>query len=332
MFGTAAIRIRGVLQGATIALLAATAACEQATAPLANTPDANAHPRRLPGAGADVRLRRLRRRAGTRRGAPPCRPARRSRRCAHSPGWPASHRRGSTPSTSSALPLHRRHGRASPRRVISSRHLGRTLVYNVAKDQYVIDSARTGAPANGTRFIVYELNADGKPNVSREIGRADLIDEGAGTGEAIALRLLVVTRGSTTLDYRTRVDIGTTASSIDVSGFATDGTERLDFTVGLDGRKVATGTVLDADFEFSVKPRNFTVTGTVRGVQDGREGEGKVSFTAKHQENTLRVELNGTAGTVNGAINWNGKPYITITGPAATPTLRGPSGQPLTPG
>ena len=73
------------------------------------------------------------------------------------------------------------------------------------------------------------------------------------------------------------------------------------------------------------------MTGTVRGVQDGREGEGKVSFTAKHQENTLRVELNGTAGTVNGAINWNGKPYITITGPAATPTLRGPSGQPLTP-
>ena len=54
-------------------------------------------------------------------------------------------------------------------------------------------------------------------------------------GQAIALRLLVVTRGSTTLDYRTRVDIGTSTGSIDVSGFAVDGGDRLDFTVGVDG-------------------------------------------------------------------------------------------------
>jgi len=330
MFGTAAIRIRGVLQGATIALLTATAACEQATAPLANTPDANAtlaDYQALEQMFASDGFAGVQALAGRT-------PMSASATVAAMRALPGLASESS--SRQYALDLFRAAAAQASRTsfaktVISSRHLGRTLVYNVAKDQYVIDSARTGAPANGTRFIVYELNADGKPNVSREIGRADLIDEGAGTGEAIALRLLVVTRGSTTLDYRTRVDIGTTASSIDVSGFATDGTERLDFTVGLDGRKVATGTVLDADFEFSVKPRNFTVTGTVRGVQDGREGEGKVSFTAKHQENTLRVELNGTAGTVNGAINWNGKPYITITGPAATPTLRGPSGQPLTP-
>jgi hypothetical protein len=215
--------------------------------------------------------------------------------------------------------------------IISDRHLGRTLVYDAAQDQYVIDPSRTGAPSNGVRFIVYELDGRGKPIPSREIGRADLIDEGANTGEAIALRLLVVTRGSTRLDYRTRVDVGNGTGAIDVSGFAADGAERLDFNVKLRGRTTGGATIVDADFDFSVQPRNFSVTGQVRGVQDGRDGVGSVALTARHQSNTLRVTLSGDNGMVNGGITWNGTPYISISGPAANPDLRGPTGQPLTP-
>jgi hypothetical protein len=214
--------------------------------------------------------------------------------------------------------------------IISDRHLGRTLVYSAALDRYVIDSARTGAPSNGVRFIVYETDAGGKPIPTREIGRADLIDEGAGTGEAIALRLLVVTRGSTRLDYRTRVEMGNGTAAVDVSGFAADGAERLDFNVKLRGRTGSGAPTLDADFDFGVQPRNFTVTGQVRGVQDGREGEGSVALTARHQSNALRVSLTGDAGKANGSITWNGTPYITISGPAANPDLRGPTGEPLT--
>ncbi len=214
--------------------------------------------------------------------------------------------------------------------VISDRHLGRTLVYDATLDRYVVDSARTGAPSNGVRFIVYETDAGGKPIPSREIGRADLIDEGATTGEAIALRLLVVTRGTTRLDYRTRVEVGNGTGAIDVSGFAADGSERLDFDVKLRGRTSGGTPVLDADFELAVRPRNFSVTGQVRGVREGREGEGSVALTARHQANTLGITLEGRDGALDGGITWNGTPYISISGPASNPVLRGPTGQPLT--
>ncbi|MBL8959486.1 MAG: hypothetical protein JNJ98_06525 [Gemmatimonadetes bacterium] len=214
--------------------------------------------------------------------------------------------------------------------VISTRHLGRTMVYSPALDRYVIDSARTGAPSNGVRFVAYEQDAGGKPVVGREIGYADLLDEGANTGPAIALRLKVVTRNVTTLDYRTTVDVSTTGGSIDVTGFATDGPARFDFTIGLDARKVGARTLLDADFQFAVPTRNFTINGTVRDVEEGRDGEGKITVTARHQENTLRSAVTGTAGTLDGTITWNGTTFVTISGPASNPTLRGRTGQPLT--
>lgn len=221
-------------------------------------------------------------------------------------------------------------GTSFTKTVISNVHLGRTLVYNRTQDQYVIDPTRTGAPTNGVRFIAYELDAGGKPLPDKEIGHADLRDEGATTGEAIALRLTVVLRGTTTLEYRTRVDISTNAGSIDVSGFAVENNARLDFTIGLDARTSGNRTLIDADFELGVKPRGFTVTGTVRGVEDGREGEGDITLTARHQENTLRVAVSGNDGTLDGSITWNGARFVTISGPAANPTLVGASGQPLT--
>ncbi|MBK8250823.1 MAG: hypothetical protein IPK85_26020 [Gemmatimonadetes bacterium] len=214
--------------------------------------------------------------------------------------------------------------------VISTRHLGRTLVYRATLDHYVIDSARTGAPTNGVRFIAYEQDAGGKPIVGREIGYADLLDEGASTGNAIALRLKVVTRSVTTLDYRTTVDVSTTGGSIDVSGFAVDGASRFDFTIGLDARTEGTRTLLDADFQFAVPTRNFSINGTVRDVEEGREGEGKITVTARHQDNTLRSAVSGTAGILEGTITWNGTTFVTISGPATNPTLRGRTGQPLT--
>lgn len=214
--------------------------------------------------------------------------------------------------------------------IISPRHLGRTFVYNRTLDQYVVDSTRSGAPANGVRFIVYEVGPDGKPIPTAEIGRADLIDEGANTGEAIALRLVAVTRGVTTLDYRTRVDVNESGGTIAVSGFAAEGSNRLDFTVGLKGRTSASGTIIDADFDFAVKPRNFSIAGTARDIQDERDGEGRISITARHQENTLTLTVNGQGGTLDGRITWNSQPFVTISGPLSAPIFKGPTGAPVT--
>ncbi|MCL5460153.1 hypothetical protein M3M33_16060, partial [Loigolactobacillus coryniformis] len=75
---------------------------------------------------------------------------------------------------------------------LSPRYLGQTLVYDMVTDQYVVDPKRTGAPRNGVRFIVYEVNGEQRPNPAREIGYADLLDEGPASGEAQVLRLVLV--------------------------------------------------------------------------------------------------------------------------------------------
>ncbi|MEZ4457574.1 MAG: hypothetical protein R2882_13660 [Gemmatimonadales bacterium] len=53
--------------------------------------------------------------------------------------------------------------------VIGGDVLGQTYVYNQASGIYVVDPARTGAPANGVRFILYQPDANDHPT-STEVG------------------------------------------------------------------------------------------------------------------------------------------------------------------
>lgn len=216
------------------------------------------------------------------------------------------------------------------RTVISPVHLGRTLVYDATLDRYVIDPARTGAPANGTRFIVYEVDAAGRPVKTKEIGYADLLDEGASSGNAIVLHLIVVERGKTIVDYRTRADLRSDDGQIGVEGFVQDtqGT-KLAFDIDVRARNVAGVTRIDADFELGVTPRGFTAVGTVRGVKEGDGGDGAITLTLRHGENTLNVEMEENEQVLDGVIQLNGKVFATATGNPKSPTLRGPTGEPL---
>lgn len=217
----------------------------------------------------------------------------------------------------------------SAKTIISTRHLGKTLVYHAATDTWVVDPARTGAPANGVRFITYENDANGKPIPARETGYADLRDEGATAGEAIVLRLVVVTRGTTALDYRTRVLVQGQGGTINVDGFISDGTARLDFTVGLTARASGAKQLLDADFDLQVNTRNFRVQGTARGI-DETTGDGNISMTARHGTSSVAVELKSTSKTLDGRLLVNGKVFATVKGDAKAPEFRGATGAPLT--
>ncbi len=213
--------------------------------------------------------------------------------------------------------------------IISTRHRGMTLVYDPARDTYAISPGRTGAPVNGVRFITYATDATGKPIVLSETGYADLIDEGANTGEAIALRLLVVNKGVTHLDYRTRVTILGETGSISVDGFMSDGTAQLDFSVAVTSRKSGVRTLLDADFDLAVKAREFSIVGTVRGVHES-SGDGTIGITARHGTNSVAVNMRGSNGTLEGNFDVNGQRLANATGDAKNPTITGATGAPLT--
>jgi hypothetical protein len=204
------------------------------------------------------------------------------------------------------------------------------MVYDAARDEYVIAPNRTGAPSNGVRFITYEVGADKRPIPSRETGYADLIDEGVASDNVIVLRLLAVTRGTTTLDYRTRVNLGTAANRIDVTGFAVERGERLEFTIGLADRVAGGRTVADVTFDLELRPRGFRIAGSVRGIDAGAEGDGDVLLTVRHQDAVLGVEFKETGEQVTGKILLNGATFVTISGTQANPVLRGATGAPVT--
>ncbi len=88
--------------------------------------------------------------------------------------------------------------------LLSDSMRGRTMPYNAALGQYRINPTRTGAPSNGVRLVLYEVDANNVPIAGREIGSADLIDDGSAAAGEVALGL-AVERGVTMLSYRTRV-------------------------------------------------------------------------------------------------------------------------------
>lgn len=245
--------------------------------------------------------------------------------------------RGASPAGSSrafALALFRRESRlgvsASSLRetVISSAHRGKIFTYDAASDQYVVNTTRTGAPANGTRFALYEVGANGKPIVAQEIGYADLLDEGVTTDAAVALHLLTVVRGRTSLDYRLRVVPQGTGGTIDVSGFVLgEQGERLEFTIGVVGTTTAGTSTVSVEFDLGMAQREFEVWGNVRGA-DGSD-DGTVELSARHGDHTLRVDMEGAAGTLDGTIDLDGTRFVTVTGSKANPTLRNALDQPL---
>jgi len=75
--------------------------------------------------------------------------------------------------------------------LISDRTRGSTFIYDPSTDDYTLDPDRDGAPTTGVRFVLYEVDGRGTPIVEREIGYADLIDEGDGIGiESLSLLTL----------------------------------------------------------------------------------------------------------------------------------------------
>ncbi len=216
--------------------------------------------------------------------------------------------------------------------IISDTHRGVTFVYDPAADDYVPDPERTGAPETGVRFITYAVDDTGRPIVEQETGYADLIDEGDGSAEDIVLHLIVVQNESTVLDYRTTLDVNANRGALTVHGFLHGDRVRLDFHIEAVGTETEAQTTLDVAFELRVDARDFSVTGNVSGIEEGTEGEGDIDLTVRHRTHSIRVDVRGSDGMIEGTFFLNGDIFATVSGPADDPTFLGQGGEPLTTG
>lgn len=210
--------------------------------------------------------------------------------------------------------------------IISDASLGSTFVYDADAADWVVDPDREGAPADGVRFIVYD-EVGGVPDPSSERGWADLIDEGEGSAEDVALRLRVHVDGRLAMDYAVRADEEAGAGRVDVTGFvAGDDGERLDFDVALEGDGQGSNAL---DFDLSVESRDFAVEGTARG--DDATDDGSVRLAARHRLHALDLDLESMNGSMSGFINLDSRPFVQVSGPSADPEFTRPDGTPLRP-
>ena len=214
--------------------------------------------------------------------------------------------------------------------IISDTNRGVTFVYDPVTDDYAADPERTGAPETGVRFITYKVDETGTPIVEQETGYADLIDEGDGSAEDIVLHLIVVQNESTVLDYRTTLDQNANRGALTVHGFLKGDGVRLDFDIEAVGTETEAQTTLDVAFELRVDARDFSITGNVSGIDEGTQGEGDIDLTVRHRTHSIRVDVNGSDGMIEGTFFLNGDIFATVSGPADNPTILGQGGDPLT--
>jgi hypothetical protein len=219
---------------------------------------------------------------------------------------------------------------ASP--ALRSGSLGTTYIYDPAVERYVPAPGRAGAPANGVRFILYAVNPiTHEPIVSVEVGYADLIDEGATRPTGVGLRLIVVSEGTTYLDYRVAIDGSPNAGTLAVSGFLTDGETRLDFDISASGTVGPTGATMDVAFEFDVPARAFNVIGTVQGTHGSGGDLGRINLVVRSGLTKIDVAVTGDEHTINATVLVNNEIFATITGDHHNPVIRGAGGRELTP-
>jgi hypothetical protein len=214
--------------------------------------------------------------------------------------------------------------------IISDTHRGATFVYDPESDDYVVDPEREGAPGTGVRFVIYDVDDAGLPIVEQEIGYADLVDEGDSSSEEVALHLTVVANEVTVLDYLTTLDGPANRGVLTVHGFLQGERDRLDFDIEAVAATAEERTTLDIAFDLRIDARDFSVTGSVHGVEEATEGEGDVDVTVRHRSHSLRVDAHGEDGQLEASVFLNGDLFATVSGDAESPTILGASGEPLT--
>jgi hypothetical protein len=208
--------------------------------------------------------------------------------------------------------------------LISDANRGKTYVYDAARHEWVIDSARTGAPANGVRFITYEPKG-AEPDATKPIGHADLIDLGNSTA-GIALRLVVVEGTFTIVDYATTLNGSEGTGHVTVKGFIQNTRDKLDFDIDVTGQNSGGLERADVNFELGIAARQFRVTGDVEAEKQNGVESGAVDLTVRHGASSFNVDIENQRGTLGGEIELNNSPFAIVSGPAQQPVFKKANG------
>ncbi|HEX6433737.1 MAG TPA: hypothetical protein VFZ87_05830 [Gemmatimonadales bacterium] len=182
---------------------------------------------------------------------------------------------------------------------------GKTFIYDPVTGSYAA-STRTGAPSNGVRFILYAVDPVSYMPVEplTETGHVDLSDLSAGSTQAA--RVLVVSGGTTYIDYTVSASSTATSGRVSVVGMVTDGA--IQATVNLLSTVTYTGGLTltysldvpqrDVSIDLTISASNISQpTGTIMINLLMRGPNGTVAMTGEFEETngTIQVRINGSA-------------------------------------
>ena len=204
---------------------------------------------------------------------------------------------------------------------------GKTFVYDANSATYVA-SDLTGAPNNGVRFILYAVDPVSYIPVEPlvETGHVDLIDLSAGSTQAA--RVLVVSGGTTYVDYTVTATSGASSGRITVIGMVTDGTTQANINL----RSTITYTAgLTLTYSLDVPQREVSIDLSVN-VSDVSQQISPINVNLVMAGPNGTIVLSGqftdTSGTLN--IRVSGHAFATITTDGTTTTITRNDGTPLT--
>ena len=213
---------------------------------------------------------------------------------------------------------------------IPAEYAGVTFVYDIDTDTYIA-SDLTGAPSNGVRFLLYAVNPVTTMPIEPlvEVGYADFRVTETATGGTV--QVIVVSGGVTYLDYSLTATGGVSSASITIDGYATNGTDRVNFDLGTTVSGTSTKIVVGIDYTLVLPTRGgfrLNIDGTTTLTETTTVT--KVDLEARGDHGTVSIEGTETngAGTFDVAVNGDLLAVITVTSGGA-PTIAGADGQPL---
>ncbi len=198
------------------------------------------------------------------------------------------------------------------------------------------NAARKGAPANGIRFILYEVDPiTGVPGTT-EVGWVDVLDESTTT--AAVVRLSVWSADVEYINYTVSATGLIGSIAFDIKGFVTDGTTPVDFSLNVSfdvtfGDVTFATTRAEIDYQIDVPSRDFSVSANMVMEFDAGTESGSITIAVSFTQGANTVAIQGSfdsqtdGGTLEVLVN--GSLFATITMSGESISVAGPDGAEL---
>ena len=205
---------------------------------------------------------------------------------------------------------------------------GRTYEHN--GEGYFHNPDRAGAPANGIRFILYEVNSTGEPGAT-EIGWVDVMDES--TDLAAVVRLSVWSGEIEYINYTVSASGVINSVSFDIDGWVTDGTTRVNFALNHSIDAPFATARAEIDYQIDVPSRDFSGAANMVIEFDAETQAGSITIVVSFSQANNNVVVQGSIDTQTDSgtleVLVNGNPFATITFAGESITVVGPDGNAL---